>query len=163
MQTLFISIREKYDLPDVFYMDMWPISWSFIVVVNPKVVDQALGVKSHRGLLKPETIKQFMQPIVSLLAPGLTFTLYNMQTNANVQGGRETNLVSADGAEWKKWRSVFNPGFSASHLMTLVPGIVEDVAVFKDLMLQKGKSREIFRLEKPCTRLTLDIIGKVVL
>ena len=34
--------------------------------------------------------------------------------------GGAGNIVSAEGGEWKKWRSAFNPGFSASHLMTLV-------------------------------------------
>jgi cytochrome P450 len=75
----------------------------------------------------------------------------------------DKNMVSAEGAHWKSLRSMFNPGFSASHLMTLVPYIVDASMVFYDLIQQKAVTGELFQLEEFATRLTIDIIGKVVL
>lgn len=58
---------------------------------------------------------------------------------------------------------MFNPGFSAGNLTTLVPVIVEHSVKFRNLMLQRAQTGELFRLDKPFTRLTIDIIGRVVL
>jgi cytochrome P450 len=56
-----------------------------------------------------------------------------------------------------------NPGFAASHLITLAPGIVEDVIIFTDKLAEHAEKGEVFRLEEDATRLTVDIIGKVCL
>jgi cytochrome P450 len=77
--------------------------------------------------------------------------------------GGPGNLVSSEGAEWKKWRMAFNPGFSANHLMSLVPVIVDECHIFIDILKKYAEKEEIFRMERVTTRLTVDVIGKVVL
>lgn len=47
--------------------------------------------------------------------------------------------------------------------MTLVPLIVDQCTVFGEIMSDRAKSNVLFRLEQAATRLTVDIIGKVVL
>ncbi|KAK4908195.1 hypothetical protein LTR49_022881 [Elasticomyces elasticus] len=73
------------------------------------------------------------------------------------------DMVASDGELWRKWRTIFNPGFSSSHLMSLVPGIVDDSLVFCDVMRKHADNGNPFRLEETVTRVTVDIIGKVVL
>ncbi|KAK4889005.1 hypothetical protein LTR28_002838, partial [Elasticomyces elasticus] len=73
------------------------------------------------------------------------------------------NMIAMEGKEWKTWRSIFNPGFSVSNLMSLVPGIVEDALVFCDVLAEHAHKEDVFRLEEAATRLTIDIIGKVIL
>lgn len=73
------------------------------------------------------------------------------------------DLVSSNGAHWKKWRGIMNPGFAASHLMTLASGIVDDAMVFTQKLARHAEKGEAFRLEEDVTRLTVDIIGKVCL
>lgn len=68
-----------------------------------------------------------------------------------------------DGREWKYWRSIFNPGFSASHLMTLVPDIVRETMVFTQLLQDHSKKQDIFRMKALTDNLAMDVIGKVVL
>ena len=68
-----------------------------------------------------------------------------------------------DGTEHKRWRAIFNPGFSSAHLMTLVGGIVDDSMVFTKILGRHAKKQEIFSLEEATTRATVDIIGRVVL
>jgi cytochrome P450 len=68
-----------------------------------------------------------------------------------------------EGNTWKLWRGIFNPGFSASHISTLVPGIVDKVLIFKDILASKCKTSEMFHLEDLTLNLTLDIIGGVVM
>lgn len=136
-QSLFTFVREKYNLGKVFYMDTWPFGPPIMVVSDPAISDQ-FTVK--QSLPKHPLTEDFTEPL----------------------GGR-MNLVTYYGQQWKTWRSAFNPGFSFAHLMTMVPGIVDDVSVFCEILEQKARTNELFRLEKHATRLTIDIILKVVL
>jgi hypothetical protein len=47
--------------------------------------------------------------------------------------------------------------------MTMMPTIVDNVATFARILQQHAVNNELFRMEHHATRLTIDIIGKVVL
>lgn len=68
-----------------------------------------------------------------------------------------------DGQEWKYWRSIFNPGFSASHLMPLVPNIVKETMVFCEILHDHVIKQDIFPMKTLTDDLAMDVIGKVVL
>jgi len=124
-------VREKYGLGDVFYMDAWPLGYPMLAISHPQIAEQALLQPKH------ESLSGYLSPI----------------TGAH-------SLIYMEGKEWKKWRSIFNPGFSHSHLMTLIPGIVEDSLVFCDILEEHTRKADVFRLEELATRVTVDIIGK---
>lgn len=67
-----------------------------------------------------------------------------------------------NGQEWKYWRSLFNPGFAPQYLLDQVPGVVDSVLIFCD-KLQERAGTGMFCLEDIATRMTVDIIMKVVL
>jgi cytochrome P450 len=136
-QGLPILLKEKYNLGDYFYFDPWPFGPISLVILNTDMM-QEFTVK--RSLPKHPNTEEFVRHI-----------------------GGPGNLVSSEGAEWKKWRAAFNPGFSSAHLMTLVPIIVEQGNIFVDILTQKANNKKLFRLEPLTTRLTVDVIGKVVL
>jgi cytochrome P450 len=58
----------------------------------------------------------------------------------------ESSMVTVTGDYWHKLRKMFNPAFSASHVETLVPGIVEESMVFVDFLTNGAKSGEIVHL-----------------
>lgn len=76
--------------------------------------------------------------------------------------GKE-DLVTLEGASWKRWRTIFNPGFSANHISTLIPGMVEEVGIFKTILAKHAKKGNMFYLEEASLNLTIDIIGRVVM
>ncbi len=57
----------------------------------------------------------------------------------------------------------FNPGFSTSNLMALVPGIVQDASTFCRILREHASKGKVFQLQEPATKVTLDIIGRVTL
>lgn len=136
-QTYPTFIKEYYNLGDWFTFDPWPFGPATLVTFNPEMVHD-FTVKN--SMPKHPVVDDFMQNF-----------------------GGEGNMVSSEGSQWKKWRSAFNPGFSAAYLMTLVPSIVDNCDVFSSLMLARAKTNELFRMESATTNLTVDIIGKVVL
>lgn len=72
------------------------------------------------------------------------------------------DLVTLEGPIWKRWRAIFNPGFGASHIMTLIPGMVEDVSVCKEILCSHAEKGALFCLENLAFNLTIEIIGRVV-
>ncbi|KAL9128895.1 MAG: hypothetical protein Q9217_002517 [Psora testacea] len=75
----------------------------------------------------------------------------------------EEDLVTLEGAAWKRWRAIFNPGFSATHILTLIPKMVEEVNIFKDIVEKHARQNDMFYLEEATLNLTIDIIGRVVM
>lgn len=129
-------LRKKFNLGSAFFVDVSPFGYDpFIAVMDPAVCQQVsdYNAKKHRSM------QSFLVPLL----------------------GRD-DMVSTNGELWKRWRTMFNPGFSTQHLMTLVPGIVDDVLVYVDKLNEHVDMGDVFRLEEETTRLTIDVIGKVV-
>ena len=132
------ALRRAYpDLGPVFYIDNWPYIAPMLIVASPSA---AFQVTQEHSLPKFPAMRHFMRPIAG-----------------------EFDLVSMEGNTWKTWRSIFNPGFSPTHLNSLVPDIVLEAKVFCDILREKAKSKEIFSMKKLTDNLTMDIVGRVVL
>jgi sterigmatocystin biosynthesis cytochrome P450 monooxygenase len=120
----------------IFYINLWPFSRTLMVVTTPSAASQVQGF----NLGKP--------PI--LCRPLDTLT-----------GG--PSLITMQGTTWKKWRSLFNPGFSVGYMIGLAPAITDEVAVFCGLLRERVSQGEVFQLEDLTLRLTMDTIGAVAL
>lgn len=130
-------LRKKFNLGSVFFVDVWPVGYDpFIAVMDPAVCQQV----SDYNAQKHHSIQSFLIPLLG-----------------------HDDMVSSNGESWKRWRTMFNPGFSSQHLTTLVPGIVDDVLVYVEKLNEHADKGDVFRLEEATTRLTIDVIGKVVL
>ncbi len=73
------------------------------------------------------------------------------------------DIVTMEGQLWKKWRGIFNPGFSTNHLMTLTSEIVEETAKFCDILEMRLRDQNIFRFKDLTDFLAMDVIGRVVM
>ncbi|GAM85613.1 hypothetical protein ANO11243_036200 [Dothideomycetidae sp. 11243] len=135
--VMLLELKMQYNMPDTFALDTWPVSNSMIYNASPEVAEQFMVTRS---MPKAQVVVPFLEGV-----------------------GGKTNLVVDDGPKWKTWRSAFNPGFANAHLMTLVPDIVDQVEIFRRKMDQYANDYRLFRMSIPVTRLTIDIIGKVVL
>ncbi|KAI5365287.1 putative cytochrome P450 [Septoria linicola] len=130
-------MRKKFKLGNFMYLDMWPVSDPMIAIMDPAISQQ---FSTEYQALKHTSLPTFLEPLVG-----------------------KNDMVSANGPLWKKWRSMFNPGFSTQHLITLVPGIVDDASIYVEKLTEHAQKQDLFRLEEETTRLTIDVIGKVVL
>lgn len=129
--------REFPDVGHAFYLDMWPINRPLLVVSSSSLAYQ---FTQEHPLRKSPELRRWIKPL------------------ANNQ-----DLVSLEGKSWKKWRNVYSPGFSASHLIHLVPQIAQEVSVFCDVLTGRAQSGAILPLEEATLNLTMDTIGRVVL
>lgn len=72
------------------------------------------------------------------------------------------NMLVTEGALWKKWRSVFNPGFSTQQVTSQVPTIVKCAEAFTRILDDHATKNQVFRMEEETTKITIDVIGRVV-
>lgn len=132
------QLRRRYpEMGPIFYLDAWPFITLTLVVASPRTLSQ---ITTEHVLPKFPAIKVFLFPLAN---------------------GKD--IVSMDGPEWKYWRNMFNPGFSASHLMTLVPDIVRETTAFCDMLQDHADKGDILRMKTLTDNLAMDVIGKVVL
>lgn len=129
--------RELPDLGPNFYLDTWPFGPQILVVASTKALHQ---ITQEHSLQKHPGLRYFLQPI----AEGF-------------------DLVTMEGDLWKTWRGVFNPGFSATYLMSLTNGIVEETEQFCTKLHQLSRSKRLFRMKDLTDNLTMDIIGRIVM
>jgi cytochrome P450 len=109
-----------------------------LIVTDPDVIAQFCA--ADRLLPKHPGVKTFLYPIT---------------------GGYDLNCLEGD--VWKFWRKLFNPGFSAGHVLNLVPGMVDEVGVFRDQLFDRAKKGEMFAFEEHALNLAIDFIGRVAL
>ncbi|KAF1962666.1 cytochrome P450 [Byssothecium circinans] len=119
-----------------YLMDLWPMFQPVLMTFSPELAAQ---VSNKHDLPKPHDQQDSFKPVT---------------------GG--PSLITMNDAQWKIWRSLFNTGFSASHMLTLVPSLVDSVDVFCE-QLQKHIGGGIFSLDDMAARLTMDIITKTTL
>lgn len=127
------ELREK----GLVCMDSWPIANPMLAVVHPDMCAQFCQEQSM-----PKA------PLMDLIFGKFTHKL---------------DLVTSDGPHWKRWRSAFNPGFSNKNILSLVPAIIEEIQVFKDVLSQAADSGKTFELLSPAVKAACDVIGRVVL
>ena len=125
------------DIGDDFYVDTWPFGPPLLVVTSPESANQ---ITINHSLPKFVALREFMKPMT---------------------GG--IDLTTLEGQEWKKWRNVFQPGFSASYLTAQVPEMIKDVITFCDILRQRAAEGEIFRMDPLTVNLNLDIIGRLAM
>ena len=125
------------DVGPIFYLDMWPVTGPILVVSSPTVAYQ---FTQEHPQPKAGELRRWIKPLAE-----------------------NQDLVSLEGQAWKFWRNVYNPGFSASHLITLVPQIANEVSTFCEILRKKARDGAIFPLEELTVNLTMDTIGRVIL
>jgi cytochrome P450 len=121
----------------IIYMDTWPIAPPTLAVFHPDVMAQ---FTQETSMPKGDFIKPELYPLT-----------------------QSKDLVSSEGAEWKTWRSIFNPGFSAKNLTSLLPAFLEEIQVIRERFIKLAESGEIVELEPVVQKLTIDVICRAVL
>lgn len=125
------------DIGPVFYLDMWPFAVPILVASSPSAASQ---FTQDHSLPKADALRKFLKPLT-----------------------RNQDLVSLEGQAWKLWRKIFSPGFSGSHLTSLVPQIAKEVLTFRERLREHTDVKAVLPLEELTVNLTMDVIGMVIL
>jgi cytochrome P450 len=130
------KLAEGHSDTEAFIVDLWPGAPASLIVFGS---ESSFEVSNKYNLPKPHSQVDLFRPMV---------------------GGQ--SILTMNNDEWKRWRTLFNPGFSAAHMTKLVPTIVESVQVFCDIMRDNAE-QNLVQLDTLTTRLTMEVIAKVTL
>lgn len=119
-------------------MDWWPVGPKWLIICQPELISKY--VTTTQSLPKSKLTTGFVDRLLG-----------------------KNNIIGLEGHEWKMMRSIFNPGFAATHLISLVPYIVDSSLILRDILLQKAQQNQLFSLDSVLTRYAIDIIGKITL
>ncbi len=141
-QNLAFGEVARRHFPDegLYYIDLWPFSEPMLIVVSAALATQVTQTAVAIATQKPPIIRDWMRP----------FT-----------GG--PSLFEMPETEWKPWRAIFNKAFASSHLLSLVPGLMDDAQVYLDILRQHARAGDMFYLDPVTLRFMIDIIGRSVL
>lgn len=140
-------IARKYNLKEpLYYLDLWPFAPASAVIRNGDVASQ---LTQTRVLPKDALPMRFVGGFMGELGLG---------PRLDGDAKHESDVNGKSGYH-KFWRSIFNPGFSAAHMQTLTPLVVDKVLIFTAKLASYAKSGEIVSLETLTARLTVDIMA----
>lgn len=132
--------REEFPGTGGFYIDLWPMSGLLYVVFSPQIGVQITQTNAALHSERPKLLERFFKPIT---------------------GG--PNIFDLPEKEWKPWRLAFNKGFQNNTIMSLVPGMLDQIKVYAEILRGFAEKGEMFCLDPVTLRFTIDMIGKNIM
>jgi cytochrome P450 len=141
-KTLMFSeiVRRYFPNEGCCYLDLWPFSYPFLMVMNPELATQATQTSPRTACERPLRLDDFFKPLA---------------------GG--PNLFDLPEKDWKPWRTIFNKGFSENNVSALVPGMVEEAVEYRNTLAKLAGKGELVQLDPITLRFTIDFIGRTTL
>lgn len=135
-QAYLTAIARKYNFKGIFYLDLWPVADSMVVLNDPALMSQ---VTIFKDLPKHPRVDNVMAPTI----------------------GRN-NIASSNGLIWKKTHSALAPTFSWSHIRNLTGAIIDETLHFRNTLDRLAKSGEVFSFEEESAKLIFDVTARLV-
>lgn len=133
---LFTELASEFGFKGLYYMDLYPFNEPMVLILDPEVASQVQNSPNF-----------FRHPFAVNFLRGMVGT---------------KSIFSTQGEEWHRQRSWFAPAFSLSQILSLVPGMVEETLVFREILTRHAVSGEVFSMSEKTTRLAIDVIGRSV-
>jgi cytochrome P450 len=135
-QAYYTALAKKYNLEGIFYIDLWPLAPSAVVLIDPELQDQVLVKKP---LPQHPLVAEFLGPVVG-----------------------EKVIAAVNGSLWKTLHKAMVPAFSWSHIRSLTDVIVEECSQFRKALDKLAATSEVFSMEETAAKLIFDVIARIV-
>lgn len=129
--AIIFRIQSQYQLPDLFYLDMWPLSEPFLVTSDLAVANKFLSDYPRH----PTVLKQALQPLV----------------------GGTRGLVSPDLSEWHDSRTTIRTVFSVANVRRFVPDMAQYSMQLRAALLHQATTGRRFPMIEPIEKWGADL------
>lgn len=75
----------------------------------------------------------------------------------------DPNLFDLSEKKGKPWRAIFAKGFNVDHALSLVPGTIKEILVFRNILRNIAHKGNMSYLDFKTLRFTIDLIGNTIL
>jgi cytochrome P450 len=136
-QAYLTEIAQKYGFNDgLFYLDLWPVADSQVVITNPDLANQVTVTKP---LAVHHMAADFLRPMLG-----------------------DNVIAAVNGPTWKRLHHAMSPAFSWNHVRNFSELIVDEVLVFRKTLDRHCESSEAFSMEETAVKLIFDVITRIV-
>jgi cytochrome P450 len=129
-------MKEDYSLPDIFYLDLWPVGPRFIFCNSPDTA--AL----------PTTVSAFPQS--ELIGKFLDGTLGS------------TAIEATNGSLWKSLHRMLGPGLTPGAVKTYHKFMIEEASIFCDKLKASAEKEEDVNISARIGELLFDVVSWIV-
>jgi cytochrome P450 len=133
----YTEIAQRYQLKDMFYLDLWPFAPSQLVLISPDTAALITTVEDYP---------------VHDVATGFISALIG-----------KTMLAALNGPPWKAMHNTIAPAFRPSTLKLMVPVITDQtMSVFHATLSRHAASGQAFSMENAIAQLVFRMSSKVI-
>lgn len=136
-QHMFTLLQRRYNLPGLFYLDLWPFARSMVIVTDAPVAYQ---ITQKRVLPHHEWEDEYVHAVTG--------------------GG---GFFTVESKEWKLHRSLMSPAYAPRNLLGVYPKVVEQVRNFRGVLERLATTESVFRMEEMAARFSFDAVGLFLL
>ncbi|OCL03213.1 cytochrome P450, partial [Glonium stellatum] len=135
-QVWYTTLAQKYKLPGIFYLDLWPLGPAQLIITDPDLADQVTVLRSYPKHIENEI---YLTPLVD-----------------------KRNIAASNGPTWKLLHSMLSPAFAPSNIKNLVGVMADETMMFCETLSRYAETNEVFSMEQTAAKLIFDIVGKAV-
>ncbi|CAG1979360.1 unnamed protein product [Fusarium graminearum] len=121
-QLYYTEIAHRYKHEGIFYLDLWPIGPSLVIITDPKLIEQA---HIPRPMVPHPFTNTSMAPIAG-----------------------DDIIPTKSGTEWKKLRNDMSPAFSYTYAHNMVGVIVNESKLLRGKLDELSATGQVFSMEE---------------
>ncbi|OGM46403.1 hypothetical protein ABOM_004743 [Aspergillus bombycis] len=130
------GMQRKFDLPPIFFLDLWPLFPPIVCVSDPNVA---------RKITVEDRTPRW---------PGVFEPLAPAASQRWIQTLSQNN--------WTKNHSIFGTSFTASRFVRMIPSMAEDLQALDQMLTKCAKTGQIFKMETVAKFSILEMTGRVL-
>lgn len=127
-QSVVTTMAKKYNLPGIFYLDLWPASPGQVIVIDPDVAQYMTVTKNY----PKHEAEQWFCMVAAKHSQTQSDTL---PVDPLIGKG---NIVTVEGPQWKYLHKMLSPAFSIQHISNMRPAVSTQTCIV--LQLAKGRA-----------------------
>ncbi|KAF2442413.1 cytochrome P450 3A30 [Karstenula rhodostoma CBS 690.94] len=143
-QQVITTISQKYDMPGAWYLDLWPVGPSQLIVTDPDLASFSGTKRANQFTV----LKNHPKHIIATTS---------MDTVLGTG-----NIATANGPAWKAAHNMIAPAFSVSHQRSMAGMMAEEVMVFRSILQEMAATGEVFEIERVLANLVLNTIARSI-
>ncbi|KAL9480173.1 hypothetical protein ACSS6W_004959 [Trichoderma asperelloides] len=137
IQPTITQLKIDYNLPDIFYLDLWPLGPQFMILAAP----EACAIPTTEN----------------------TFDQHDVVTDFFNRGVGTGFIEATNGALWKHLHRTLAPGLTPSIVKGYYPTIVEEAVAIRRRFWGIAKSGEVADIRHELGHFPFNVMGKVLL
>lgn len=138
MLAVIAQLKDDYNLPDIFYIDLWPLGPQFIILDSP----EACAIPSTENTFdQHEAVHEFY----------------------NTSGVGTGFIEASNGALWKHLHQTFTPGLTPSVIRGSHAMIVEQAVALHHRFRNIAKSGEVADIRHEIGHYPFSVMGQILL